>query len=695
MTANRVDLPIVARGVCPHDCPDTCSFTTTVVDGVADKITPARDHPVTQGFLCTKVNRYLERTYASDRITQPLRRVGPKGSGQFAAATWTQALSAIAARLTDTVSSFGGESVLPYSYAGTMGLIQREAMSARFFHRLGASQLDRTICSSAGMTAWAHTYGYCDGPGADEIGDNKLIVLWGTNTLTSNPHLWPKIRQARDHGARLVCVDPIRTRTAQASDEHIALRPGTDAALALGMMHVLFRDNLADLAFLAERTYGWEAMRDNVLSEWPTSRSAEICDVSEQVIEDLATQYGTTQQSFIRLNFGMQRHRGGGSAVRAVALLPAVTGAWRQTGSGATLSTSGAYHYDKVTLQRASWPPSSTRTINMNQLADALTEPDAGVGGPPVKALIVYNANPATVAPDAQRVHSGLARDDLFTVVLEHFLTDTAKYADWILPATTQLEHLDVHAAYGHHFASINEPAIAPVGDSQSNSQIFRMLAAAMGYTDTEFADTDEDLLRQALGEQNPLMPGITVESLLEHGWQRVAPAGRTHYTHGRLPTLSGLIQCQADELTELGLPSLPDFVPPATFGIATNQEKNLADRQFILLTPPEHEFLNSTFVNIPRLAKAAGRQTLLMHTADAQALGVIDGKDVRVWNDRGDFLAMACISDDTRPGTVCAHGLRWATGSGPGVNSVTDGALTDLGRGATFYDTVVAVTPL
>ena len=681
---SRMALPIVTRGVCPHDCPDTCSFDTTVVDGVATRLTPVADHPVTRGFLCTKVNRYLERTYAADRVATPLKRVGPKGTGEFRTATWNEALADISLRLKSIVDSHGAQSILPYSYAGTMGLIQRESMSARFFHRLGASLLDRTICASAGTTAWMHTYGSCDGPGAEEIGENELIILWGTNTLTSNPHLWPAIRKARDSGATLVCIDPLRTRTARAADIHIALRPGSDAALALGVMHVLFRDDHADAGFLNERAHGWEELRDHVLTQWSVERAADLCDLPPQEIHMLAKRYGSTQRSFIRFNYGMQRHLGGGSAVRAGALLPAVTGAWRHPGSGATLSTSSAYLFDKEALQRPDWIPVGTRRINMNQLDEALTKPDAGVGGPGVHGLVVYNSNPATVAPNSVAVRSGLAREDLFTVVIEQFMTDTAHYADWVLPATTQLEHHDLHAAYGHHFASLNTPAIAPVGESLPNSEIFRRLARAMDFDDPEFGQSDVELIELALAGADG---HLSWEVLSKVGYERVQPAGQRHYTTGRLATPSGKIECVADTLTDYGLPALPDFIEPLTW-----QQTTPGSTELTLLTPPQHEFLNSSFANIPRLSRAAGEQTLLMNPVDAQTRELNDGDAVLIANDRGSFPARLIVTPDARPGTVAAFGLRWAGDGSTGVNAVTGSGLTDLGRGATFYDTAVTV---
>jgi anaerobic selenocysteine-containing dehydrogenase len=709
------DLPLIAgprevRGACPHDCPDTCALITTVDGDRAVRVRGDRDHPITQGFLCTKVNKYLQRTYHPDRITVPLKRVGPKGAGEFAASTWPEALQAIGDRLRSTIREHGGQSVLPYSYAGTMGLLQRESMSARFFHRMGASLLERTICAAAGQEAWRLTYGTSDGPGPDEISSARLVWLWGTNTLTSNSHLWPAVRRIQESGGRVICIDPLRTRTARASDEHVALQPGTDAAFAYGVMHVLFSEGYADLAFLAERTHGWEQLRDRALGEWSIDRSADICGIAGEDIHRLAVEYGSTQASFIRLNYGMQRHAGGGSAVRAAALLPAVSGAWRQPGCGATLSTSGSFGLVSAVLTKPEWIASGTRTINMNQLGEALTESDAGVGGPPVNALIVYNANPAVVAPSLQRVRSGLLREDLFTVVLDHFLTDTARYADWVLPATTQLEHHDLHTAYGHHFLTLNEPAIAPVGESKSNTEIFRLLAQEMGYDEPEFTDSDEDLIDAVLATAGPERPAHTRADFAAQGWIRYSPRGGARFAEGRLSTPTGFIQCVAPDAE--GVDPLPDYVPMAE----GPQSASALNFPLILLSPPEHEFLNSSFANVDKLRRAAGEQTIWIHPDDACAREISEGDLVVVGNARGRFTASAKITEDTRPGTVAALGLRWQSSGrflasetvesqipstvlieqGPDVqgsiNDTTSMQLTDLGRGATFYDNAVEI---
>lgn len=665
-----------------------------VKDGRAVSVRGDPSHPVTQGFLCTKVNRYIERSYHPDRLTTPMRRVGPKGEGRLVPATWDEALDDIAARLHDVIREHGAEAILPYSYAGTMGLVQGSSMDRRFFHRLGASLLDRTICSTAGTEAWRHSYGERLGPSPVEAEHARLIILWGTNTLTSNPHLWPALRRAREKGARLIAIDPIRTRTAAQCDLHLAPQPGTDAALALGMMHLILREGLEDQDYLRRYTAGWELLAARV-AEWTPARTAEVTGLEADVIEALAAEYARTRPAFIRLNYGMQRHAGGGMAVRVISLLPALIGAWRDLGGGATLSTSGAFRgLDRAALERPDWVRPGTRTINMLRLGDALTEPDAGVGGPPVKALVVYNSNPGAVAPDQTRVREGLMRDDLFTVVLEHFQTDTADYADWVLPATTQLEHWDLHTSYGHLFLTLNRPSIAPVGEALPNSEIFRRLAVRMGLTDPEFAEDDLSLIRRALSSDDPSLRGITVDRLLEDGWARLAvPDPFVPYAAPEhLNTRTGKIQIQALELEELGLDSLPVFIPPAE---SPSLDAELARRYpLALLSPPEHQFLNSTFVNVPGLRQAAGEAKLLLHPNEAAVRGVRSGDRVRIWNDRGHFFALATVTDGVRPGVAASYGVRWARLSEGGltVNDTTAQRLSDMGGGSTFYDNAVEV---
>ncbi|MBI1723842.1 MAG: molybdopterin oxidoreductase family protein [Gemmatimonadetes bacterium] len=689
----------VVRGACPHDCPDTCAMLVTVEreTGGSWRAVDVRgdpDHPVTRGFLCAKVDRYLERTYHPDRLARPLRRVGAKGEGRFAPLSWDDALDEIAARLKRVVHESGPQAVLPYSYAGTMGLIQGSSMDRRFFHRLGASLLDRTICSTAGGVGMQMTVGQNVGTDTEAVGDAKLVVLWGTNTLTSNPHLWPLVRAAREQGAPVIAIDPLTTRTTAQCDRHFMIRPGTDAALALGMMHVIFAEGLADRDYLERHALGADALEARV-REYPVERVAEITELPAGDIRWLAREYARAKPAFIRVNYGLQRHAGGGMAVRCIASLPAVAGHWRHPAGGVQLSTSAAHKFDKAALERFDLIPPGTRTINMSRLAEALAEPGAGVGGPPVRALVVYNSNPGAVAPDRARVRRGLAREDLFTVVLEHFVTDTALFADLVLPATTQLEHWDVHLAYGHYYVTLNRPSIAAVGDALPNSEIFRRLAARMGFDEPCFRDSDKQMIRQALASGHRHMEGITFERLLEHGWARLnLPSPWAPYAEGGFATPSGKCELYSERLASRGLDPVPTYTPPRE---SREENPSLAARYpLALISPPAHQFLNSTFVNVDSLRKKAGAPTLRIHPDDAAPRAIADGLTVRCYNDRGGFRARAVVTVEVKRGVVQAPSIWWGKFASDGMNAneTTSLALTDMGGGATFYDNLVEVAP-
>lgn len=658
----------------------------TVENGRATRIDGNRAHPVTQGFLCTKVSKYLERTYHADRLLYPQIRAGAKGEGKFRRATWDEALELIARRLQAIIDSPDGpQAILPYSYAGTMGLLQNASMDRRFFHRIGASLLARTICSKAGGEAMNYTYGTRMGTDTEAVGEAKLIILWGTNTLTANPHLWPFVRKAKKKGARVVCIDPLRTRTAAASDEHIPIRPGTDAAFALAMMHVLFRDHHEDREYLEQMTTGWEKLCDRVLADYAPSRVANICRIPAETIERLATEYGTTRPTFIRLNYGLQRHAGGGSAVRAISLLPAITGAWNDAGGGCQLSTSGTFSYNEAVVERPDLIRPGTRTINMSRLGEALVD----INDPPVKAMIVYNSNPGAVAPQREKVLRGLKREDLFTVVLEHFQTDTADYADVLLPATTQLEHDDLHKTYGHVYLMYNHRAIDPIGESLPNTEIFRRLAAKMGLDYPELKDSDETIMRQALTD-------ISLDDVKEKGWVRPGvPTPHTPFTVGsKVPTASGKIEIESPRFATAGVDAIPTYVPPYE---SEERDPDLVRRfPLALISPPAHEFLNSTFVNVPALRRSAGKPTLEIHADDAVRRKIAAGDRVAIYNDRGTFTAEAVITDRVRPGVVSAPSIWWPklTADRANANHTTSEAVTDVGGGATFYDNMVEVRP-
>ena len=681
----------VIRGACPHDCPDTCATLVTVEAGRAVRIAGDPDHPFTQGFLCAKVNRYLERTYHRDRLLRPMRRTGAKGEGRFAPVSWEEALDEIAHRLTSIANSGDGpQAILPYSYAGTMGMLQGSSMDRRFFHALGASKLDRTICSMAGTIGMRMTVGANIGADGEGIPESDLVLLWGTNTLTSNPHLWPFILEARRRGARIIAIDPIRTRTAAQCDEWIGLRPGTDAALALGMMNVLFSEGLEDADYIERHTIGASALRERA-SQYPPSRVADITGIPADRIVELGRQYGRARACFIRVNYGLQRHAGGGMAVRTIACLPALTGHWRRAGGGVQLSTSANFRFNAAALVRDDLSP-PVRTINMIRLGDALTMPDAGVGGPPVRALVVYNSNPAAVAPDSGAVLHGLRRDDLFTVVLEHFQTDTADYADFLLPATTQLEHWDVHLAYGHHYVSLNRPAIEPLGECLPNTEIFRRLAARMGMRDQAFADDDQMLIRQALDTTNPIMQGVSFDVLLEHGYVRLAvPRPYLPFAEGAFPTPSGKCELYSERCVAMGLDPLPTYTPP--YESVERDPELVARFPLTLISSPRHQFLNSTFVNIDSLRRDA-QPEVMIHPVDAAAREIHHDLPVVVGNDRGRFVARARVSDEVRQGVVWAPSIWWnkLAPDGANANQTTSQRETDMGHGPVFYDNQVEV---
>jgi anaerobic selenocysteine-containing dehydrogenase len=674
--------PAVVRGACPHDCPDTCSFVTTVQNGVALKVQGNPEHRHTDGVLCTKVSRYAERTYHPERVLTPLRRSGPKGSGRFEPMGWEEALDDIAARLS-AIAARHPEAIVPYSYAGTMGLVQGESMAARFFHRLGASLLDRTICSMAGGEGLIHTLGGKVGMKVEFFAESKLILIWGSNSIGSNLHFWRLAQQAKRAGAKLVCIDPRRTETAEKCHEHVQLLPGTDGALALALMHELVVHHWLDHDYIARHTLGWEALRERAL-RWSPERAAAVCGIPVEQIRSLARDYGTTSPAAIRLNYGMQRVRGGGNAVRAVACLPALTGAWRHRAGGLLLSSSGMFPVQREALQMPQLLGGRRpRTINMVTIGDDLLRPASTAFGPRIEALVVYNSNPVAVAPESGRVVAGFAREDLFTVVLEHFRTDTADYADYILPATTQLEHWDTHGAYGHTDVLLNRPAIAPVGEARPNTEVFRALARRMGFTEPCFSESDESLCRAAFAGE------VDFEGLLERGFASL-PVPDAPFAQGGFPTPSGRCEFFSERLARQGLDGLPDHLP--------NHEVPGSSPHYPLamISPPARNFLNSTFVNVQSLRDIEGEPLLEIHASDALPRGIADGSVVRVFNDRGEYVCRARVSGRARPGVVNGLGVWWRKLglAGTNVNQLTSQRLTDLGRGPVFYDCLVDVRP-
>jgi len=683
--SSTTDLPpsLTVRGACPHDCPDTCALLTTVEHGVAVRVQGNPAHRPTDGTLCTKVSRYAERTHHPERLLTPLRRCGPKGSGRFEPVGWDEALDEIASRL-KALAARDPQTILPYSYAGTMGLVQGEGMAARFFHRLGASRLDRTICAAAGGEGLVQTLGGKVGMKVEHFAEARLILIWGSNSIASNLHFWRLAQQAKRAGARLVCIDPRRTETADKCHEHLALRPGTDAALALALMHELIVHDWLDHDYLERHTLGWEALRERAL-QWPPARAAEVCGLPVAQIERLARDYGTTKPAAIRLNYGVQRVRGGGNAVRAIACLPALIGAWRHRAGGLLLSSSGHFPVRREALQRPDLLAGrQPRTINMSTVGDDLLREASPTFGPRVEALIVYNSNPVAVAPESPKVVQGFAREDLFTVVLEHFQTDTADFADIILPATTQLEHWDIHLSYGHTDVLLNRPALAPLGEARANSDVFRALADRMGFDDPCFQEDDLSLCRTAFGD------AVDFQTLLDQGFASLA-LPEAPFAEGGFPTPSGRCEFVSARLAALGMDPLPDHLP--------NHEAPGSDPRhpLAMISPPARHFLNSSFVNVKSLRDIEGEPLLEIHADDAAARGLADGQMVRVFNDRGQHHCRARISPRARPGVVHGLGIWWRKlgPNGTNVNELTSQRLTDLGGGPTFYDCLVEVAPL
>jgi len=677
-------VPEIRHSVCALDCPDACSVLVTLENGTATRLRGNPAHPVTRGFLCGKVARYLEREYAPNRLLYPLRRCGAKGEGRFVRVTWDEALDEIAARLKSAAAEFGPEAILPYSYAGTMGLLQGSGMDRRFFHRLGASRLDRTICSSAGGAGLIEALGFRYGTEPEQFRHAKLILAWGANVLGTNVHLWPFIVEARRNGAKFYTIDPRRNRTGAAADKHFFINPGSDTALALGMMHVIIGEKLHDADYIARHTAGFDELEERV-KEYPPERAAALTGIAQDEIVALAREYATTRPAVIRLNYGVQRSERGGMAVRAIALLPALTGSWKDVGGGLQLSTSQAFHLNRAALDRADlqWRAlgREARILNMSLLGQALNE----VQEPPVKALVVYNSNPGAIAPNQNAVRRGLLRDDLFTVVLEQFQNDTADYADFVLPATTFLEHTDAYLAYGHYYLQLARPALAAPGEAKSNVEVFRSLAERMGFDDACFRDSEDDMIRALLDSGHPFVRGITLEELEREHFVRLRVAPNSDpflpFANGGFGTGSGKCEFRASSL---------QYTPPVESRLG---DASLRARFPLELISPKHDdSMNSTFGN--RAENDFATATLHMDAADAAARGISSGDQVRVYNDRGSCLLRAHVNGALRTGVVSAPSVRWAKMAPDhrSVNALTSERLTDIGGGPTFYSCLVQV---
>ncbi|MBA3913396.1 MAG: molybdopterin-dependent oxidoreductase [Acidobacteriales bacterium] len=694
----------VIHAACPHDCPDACGVLITVKDGRAVKVQGDPAHPVTRGFLCAKVAKYLDRVYSPDRILYPMRRVLPKGpAGQlggepaFERISWDVALDWIAARFHEISREFGSEAILPYSYGGTLGTLNSSCMDRRFFHRLGASQLERSICSAAGEAGLKSVLGVKLGTDPEQFRESRYIIAWASNIHGNNVHLWPFIQEARRKGAKLVVIDPYRTRTAACADWYIPINPGTDAALALAMMHVIIGEELYDKDYVSRHTLGFDELQQKVREFSPEVVSGWT-GIAADDIRKLAREYATTTPAVIRVNYGVQRSEGGGMAMRAITMLPCITGSWKEVGGGLQLSTSGAFNFNQAALQRPDLMLQKlgrpARTINMVQLGIALNT----LTDPPVKALFVYSSNPAAVCPNQNQVTRGLLRPDLFTVVHEQFFTDTTDYADLVLPATTFFEHSDLQAAYGHYYLQFSQQAIEPVGESRSNVEVFRSLAQRMDFDDPCFQETTDELIDQALSSKSPRLRDIDRERLQREPQVRLSFGESAEssellpilpFAEGGFETASGKAELFSEQLQRAGLDPVVEFTPPV------ESRHNIEGHAYPLelLARKGDNFLNSTFCNIPSVIAMETPGILEIHPLDAAARDISDATPVRVFNARGEITLTATISDAVRPGVVSAT-LNWAklSAANQNINVLTSEKLTDMGNSATFYSVLVEV---
>jgi anaerobic selenocysteine-containing dehydrogenase len=676
--------------VCPHDCPSACSLVVTVRDGRLAEVTGNPAHPFTQGVICGKVRAYAERVHSPLRVLRPLRRVGPKGAGRFEPIAWDAAVAEIAERWRGIIAAHGAEAILPFSYAGTMGQVQYYA-GHPLFHALGASRLNRTICISTAYAGWRATLGVVTGNDSEQMVGADLIVLWGVNAAYTTINVMTLVKQARKLGARVVVIDPYRTPTAVEADDHLMVRPGTDTALALAVMHVLIDEGRVDRDYIARATHGYDRLVEHVRG-WTPERAGPIVGVEPEAIRAFARRYGASPRSFIRVGIGLSRHDNGGMTCRTIACLPALTGAYADAHGGALMSSSGAFGFAYGVLERPDLMPTpAPRTINMIHLGRVLTDPGLA---PPVKSLYVYNSNPAAVCPNQNLVLQGLAREDLFTVVHEQVLTDTAHYADLVLPATMSLEHEDLYSAYGHVHLQLAQAAMPPAGEARSNWTVFAMLARALGVAREHYAKTPETVIREFLSGGDETVRGITYERLRAEGSVRVnLPRPYMPFAHGA-PTRSGKVEFYSESLAARGLPPLPTYVP-------LQEEPGHADlaRRYPLqcIVPPNRFFLNSSFSQSERLRSRQHAPTVLIAPDDATRRGIADGDLVRVFNGRGSSRFIARVTDATRAGVVVVEGIWWHRfhPGERGVNVLTSDRVADMGGGPVFHSNLVDVAPL
>jgi anaerobic selenocysteine-containing dehydrogenase len=686
----------LVRGACPHDCPDTCATLTEVQDGRAVRFYAEPDHPITQGWLCAKVRPYLERVYHPDRLTHPLRRVGPKGGGAWEQISWDDAIAEITDRWKAIIAEYGAAAILPYSYSGTLGLLQLGICNARLWNRLGASGLERSICGAAAEAAVEATLGARWAPDPADVLHSRLILLWGHNPASTGPHFMPLLRQAQRNGAYVVVIDPRRTLTARSADEHIQPRPATDGALGLGLMHILFTQGLADEAWLEANTIGWRELRERA-TEYPPERVSAITGVAPETINALARRYGTTKPALLKFADGVQRHGNGGQTARALACLPAIVGQLGVRGGGLFYSMSGYVRWDSEALGHASACPPMPRVVNMNRLGAALT---GEVSDPPIQSLYVFCANPVTSAPNASLTIKGLQRDDLFTVVHELFMTDTARYADIVLPATSQLEQTDLHKAYGHRYLQYNHAAIAPLGEAKSNWDVMRLLAAGMGYDEPWLHQCAEEAIAEVLNAtraRNPLLAGITLGRLQAEGTVPLAftPETAVPFADLRFPTPSGKVELRSEAMAAHLLDPLPAYEPPAEFRReARDGKRDAQPSPLVLISPASHHFVSSSLANVPSLLAKEGAPFVEINPEDAEARGIVDGDEVLIENARGAYQMRAVVTRNVPPGVAAAPKGRWGqfNAGGRNINWITSDALADLAGQSTFHSNLVEI---
>ena len=692
--------PTLVRGACPHDCPDTCATITEVRDGRAVRFYADQKHAITQGWLCAKVRPYLERVYHPERLQYPLRRIGPRGSGQWEAITWDAAIAQIAARWQAIIATYGPAAILPYSYSGTLGLLQLRICNTRLWNRMGASGLARTICGAAAEMAVEATLGARWSPDPADVRDSRLVILWGHNPASTGPHFMSLLREAQRRGAYVVLIDPRCTVTARSVEQHIQPRPATDGALALGLMHVIFAEGLHDEPWLAANSIGWRELRERAAA-YPPARVAAITGLDEQTIIELARRYATTKPALLKFADGIQRHGNGGQTIRALCCLPAITGQLGVRGGGLFYSASGYVVWDAEAAGHAAECPPTLRTINMNRIGAALT---GEATDPPIKSLYVFCANPVASSPNAGLIVEGLQREDLFTVVHELFMTDTAQYADIVLPATSQLEQVDLHKAYGNRNLQYNHAAIAPLGEAKSNWDVMRLLARAMGYDEPWLQQSAEEAIAEVLDATratNPLLDGITLERLQAEGTLPLAfpPGGEVPFADLRFPTPSGKVELRCEAMVAQGLDPLPEYIPPAEFVVderrKTNDESDMtSSSSIVLISGASHHFVSSSLANQPSLMAKEGTPFVEICPSDAAARAIIDGDMVIIENARGSCRLRAVVTSNVPPGVAVAPKGQWARLSpdGRNINWTTSDALADLAGQSTFHSNLVEI---